>query len=210
MTIPPGCCEMCRGRPAISFESTPRARQRRERSFASPSGSFAISSATASGSSFGDPREPFELGERQAERLAEVTDGPARSVGRETRDERGVLVPVALGELDDQLLADVAREVEVDVGHRVQLAVQEAAERETRGDRVDVRETRQVADERPDRAAPSPPGRQRMSRRFPSAHLARHLGRELEHLPMEEEESFEPQLMDQRELFIQPSPRLTK
>ena len=121
-----------------------------------------------------------------------------------------MLVPVALGERDDQLLADVAREVEVDVGHRVELAVQEAAERETGGDRVDVREPRQVADERADRAAPPAPGRQRMPRRFPSAHLPRHLGGELEHLPVEEEESFEPELVDQRELLLQPSPRLPK
>ena len=44
-----------------------------------------------------------------------------------------MLVPVALDERDDQLLADVAREVEVDVGHRVELAVQEAPERQVRG-----------------------------------------------------------------------------
>jgi hypothetical protein len=41
-----------------------------------------------------------------------------------------VLAAVALGDGDDQLLADVAREVEVDVGHGRQLAVEEAPERE--------------------------------------------------------------------------------
>ena len=66
--------------------------------------------------SVGDARESLELGERQPERLAEIADRPARAVGGEARDEGGVLVPVALGERDDQLLADVAREVEVDVG----------------------------------------------------------------------------------------------
>ena len=85
--------------------------------------------------SLGDAREPLELGEREAERLADVADRAARAVGREARDERGVLAPVALGDRDDQLLADVAREVEVDVGDRVELAVQEAAEREAGGDR---------------------------------------------------------------------------
>ena len=55
------------------------------------------------------------------ERLADVADRAARAVGREAGDERGVLAAVALGDGDDQLLADVAREVEVDVGHRVEL-----------------------------------------------------------------------------------------
>ena len=65
----------------------------------------------------GDAREPLELGERQPERLADVADRTAAAVRGEARDERGVLAPVALGDADDQLLADVAREVEVDVGH---------------------------------------------------------------------------------------------
>ena len=46
MTIPPGCWEMWRGRPAISEQSAPNARQRGERSFVAASGSAAISSAT--------------------------------------------------------------------------------------------------------------------------------------------------------------------
>ena len=65
----------------------------------------------------GEPRETLELRERETERLPHVTDRAARAVGREARDECGVLAPVALGDADDELLADVAREVEVDVGH---------------------------------------------------------------------------------------------
>src|SRR6185437_13322559 len=75
-----------------------------------------------------DAREPFELGERQAECLADVADRATRAIRREARDERGVLVAVALGDADDQLLADVAREVEVDVGHRRELAVEEPSQ----------------------------------------------------------------------------------
>ena len=86
----------------------------------------------------GEPRQALELGERQAERLAQVADRAARVVGREAGDERRMLGAVALDDGDDQLLADVAREVEVDVGHAGHLAVQEAAEREAGGDRVDV------------------------------------------------------------------------
>ena len=46
ITMPPGCCEMCRGRPAISVHSSANARQRGERSFVSASGSAASSSRT--------------------------------------------------------------------------------------------------------------------------------------------------------------------
>ena len=119
----------------------------------------------------GDAREPLELGERQAERLADVADRAARAVGREGGDERGVLAAVALGDADDQLLADVAREVEVDVRDRGELAVQEAAERQVGLDRVDVREAGQVADDRADRAAAAAAGRERVARRAGAAHL---------------------------------------
>ncbi len=47
-----------------------------------------------------------------------------------------------------------------------------------------------------------------MARRLPSAHLARDLGSELEHLPVEQEEPGEAELADQRELLLQPGPRL--
>ena len=46
MIIPPGCCEMWRGRPAISAQHSTNARQRGERSFRFASGSVARSSAT--------------------------------------------------------------------------------------------------------------------------------------------------------------------
>jgi len=85
-----------------------------------------------------DARQPLELGERQAERLPHVPDRAPRAIGREARDERRVLVPVALGDGDDQLLADVSREVEVDVWHGVELPVEEPAEREVGSHRIDV------------------------------------------------------------------------
>ena len=123
--IPPGCCETWRGRPAISPVSQAKARQRFDWSFRSPSGSRATSSPTRFAFQPSESRaEPLELGEREAERLPDVADRAARAAGREARDERGVLASVALGHADDELLADVAREVEVDVRHRDQLAVE--------------------------------------------------------------------------------------
>ena len=89
-------------------------------------------------------------------------------------------------------------------GHRLQLAVEEAAERELARDRVDVRKPRQVADDRADRAAAAAPGRQEAPRRAGAAHLPRALPGQLEHLPVEQEEPREPELVDQRELLVEP------
>ncbi len=192
---------MWRGSPAISRVSSAKARQRGESSRRSASGSSASSSATLLRvPAVGDAREPLQLGEREPERLADVADRAARAVGGEAGDERGVLAPVALGDAEDQLLADVAREVEVDVRHRHQLAVEEAAEREVLRDRVDVREAGQVADDRPHRRAPAPAGRQPAPRRARPADPVRELPRQLEHLPVEEEEAGEAELVDQPEL----------
>ena len=154
-----------------------------------------------------DAGEAFQLGEREPERLAQVADRAARAVRGEGGDEGGVLVPVALGHADDQLLADVAREVEVDVRHRGELAVEEPADREIGLDRVDVREPGQVADDRADRAAAPSPGRERVPGRAGPAHLVRDLAGELEHLPVEQEEAGELQLGDQGQLLSQPGCR---
>ena len=96
-------------------------------------------------------REPFELRVRQAERLADVADRTAAAVRRERRDECRVVAAVAFRDGDDQLLANVTRKIEVDVGNAGEVAVQEPAEREVGLDRIDMRETGQVADERADR-----------------------------------------------------------
>ena len=101
------------------------------------------------------------LGEREAERLPDVADGAARAVRREARNERGVIAPVALGHADDELLADVAREVEVDVRDRGQLAVEEAPERRLVRHRIDVREPGEVADDRAHGAPRPRPGREK-------------------------------------------------
>ena len=205
MTIPPGCCEMWRGRPAISVQSAPNARQRGERELRRRVGERGdLVGDALRVPAVGQPREPLEVGVREAERLADVADRAARAVRREGRDERCVLRAVALDDADDELLADVAREVEVDVGHRRELAVQEAAEREVVRDRIDVREAGQVADERADRRAAPAPGRQDVPHRAGAAHLERDLARELEHLPVEEEEAGEAELVDQRELLLEP------
>jgi hypothetical protein len=151
----------------------------------------------------GEPRQPLEVGEREAERLADVADRAARAVRGEARDERCVLASVSLRDADDELLADVPRKVEVDVRDRGELAVDEAAEREVRLHRVDVREPGEVADERADRRSTPASGREQVTHRPRAAHLERNLARELEHLPVEEEEAGEPELVDQRKLLVE-------
>jgi hypothetical protein len=75
-----------------------------------------------------------------------------------------VLVAVLLRDGDDELFADVAREVEVDVGHGGELAVEKAPERQVGGDRIDMRETGQVADHRPHGAPAAAARREQMAR----------------------------------------------
>ncbi len=116
-----------------------------------------------------------------------------------------MLAPVPLGDANDELLADVAREVEVDVRDGRELAVQEAAERELVRDGIDVREPGEVADDGADRASPPPARREEAPRRVRPAHLARALAGDLEHFVVEEEEAGEPELVDERELVFQAS-----
>ena len=114
-----------------------------------------------------------------------------------------MLPAVALGDRDDQPLADVAGEVEVDVRHRHDLPVQEAPEREVVRHRVDVREPGQVADDRADRASASAPGRQERARRPAPTHLQRAAPRDLEHLVVQQEEPGQAELLDQPELALE-------
>ncbi len=104
--------------------------------------------------------QPLHLAGRQAQCLAEVADRAARPVGSEGRDQRRALGPVALVHPRDQLLADVAREVEIDVRDFGQLLVEEAPQEEIVLHRVDVGEAGQVADQRADARAPSTARRQ--------------------------------------------------
>ena len=96
----------------------------------------------------GAPRDAIELTRGQAEGLAELADRATRTKRRGRSDERGTVVPVDLRDSGDQRGADVAGEVDVDVGQARDVFVQEAADRQVVLDRVDMRQTGQVADDR--------------------------------------------------------------
>ena len=209
--MPPGCWETWRGRRAISAVRPAKARQRLEPSFVLGVGqALQLVADLARVPAVRQARQPFQLAEGQPERLADVSDRAARAVGREAGHQRRVLFSVALDDAHDQLLADVAREVEVDVGHAGHLAIEEAPERELGGDRIDVREPGQVADDRADRAAAPAPGRQHAARRAGPAHLGGDLARQLEHLVVQAEKSRQPELLDQPQLLVEAGARLRR
>ena len=136
----------------------------------------------------------------------------ARPVGREGGDESGAVGAVDLVDAGDQDLADVAREVEVDVGHRLpelplDLLVEEAAGEEAFLHRVDVGEAGQVADDRADAGAAAAPRRQDRARRLRPPHLERHLARQLEQVAVEEEEAGEAEVADRPQLLLELAPR---
>ncbi len=92
-------------------------------------------------------------------------------------------------------------------GSPLQVLVQEAPQRQLAGDRVDVREPRQVAHERGDRGAAPAPGRQQRAHRVGPADLHGDLARQLEHVVVEQEEARQAEPLDHAQLLLQARPR---
>ena len=149
-------------------------------------------------------RHPLELARRQPEDLAELADRAARAERRERRDQRGALAPVAVVDPRDQDLADVAREVEVDVGQRGELLVEEAPEEQVVGHRVDVREAGEVADDRGHGRPATAPRREQRPRRVGPADLHGDVARELEQVAVQDEEAREAEAGDHPQLLLEP------
>ena len=93
-------------------------------------------------------RHQFDFAERQIERLADFPHRRSQPVGRKRANQSHMLGAVACVHAQDQLFTDLAREIEVDVRHRGECLVQKAAEKELVGDRIDVRQAEQIADDR--------------------------------------------------------------
>src|SRR5207244_7642161 len=106
-------------------------------------------------------------------------------------------------------IAGLSWEVEIDVRHRGEALVQEPPDEEPRGDRIDVRQAEQVADDGGDRRAPSPTGEEVAVR---PARAAPHVGRDfpgqLEQVVIDEKEPREPVALDQPQLLAEPALRL--
>ncbi len=110
--------------------------------------------------SFAAARHALDLPSRQPKRLAQLPDRAACPERRKGRHQGGAVVAIALVDARDQGLPDVAWKVEVDVRQRGQLLVQKAPDQQLVGDRIDVREAGQVADNRGHARASATPGRQ--------------------------------------------------
>jgi hypothetical protein len=206
-TIPPGCWEAWRGSPSLGADlDQPSPAHRIGPSLADRHRDVAAQRLSAA-VVVDHPRHPLDLPRRQPQGLAEVAHDPLRAVGRKGSDQRRALGAVALVHARDQLLADVAGEVEVDVGHRAHLLVQEAAGEQSRLDRVDVREPGQVADDRADARAAPPPGGQGPARRLGPADLDRDLAGQLEQVAVQQEEAGEAKRADDPQLLFQPTAR---
>ena len=146
--------------------------------------------------------DPLDLPRRQTERLADLAHRAAWAVGREGGDQGGVIVAVALDHPRDQPLADVAGEVEVDVGHRGRFGVEEPPGEEFGLDGIDVGEAGQVADDRGDARPSSPPRRQDRAGRVGATDLEGDVAGQLEHVAVQEEEAGEVEVADDPELVL--------
>ena len=151
----------------------------------------------------GHARHPLNLALWQRQRLAQVADGSAHAVGGEGGHQRGVVVAVAALDLEDQALADVAREVEVDVGDAGLIARQEPADEQLRRHRVDVGEADQVADDRADAGAAAAAGGQQAAGGALAAHLEGDVAGQLEDVAVQEEEAGQAVVVDQGQLLVQ-------
>src|SRR2546429_504652 len=139
----------------------------------------------------------LDLSKRQIERLADLAHRGAEPVGGEGADQPHVLVAVALVDPPDQLLADLAREVEVDVGYRCEALVQEPAQEQAVCDRGDVRQAEQGADDGRHRRAAAPArGQGSQGPAGAPAHVGRHLACQVEQVVIDQEEPTESMVFD--------------
>jgi hypothetical protein len=77
---------------------------------------YVLSHGAVSAPSLRSTGDTLDLTRRETEGLAEVPDRCTRAVGRERGNERRAVCTEVLRDASDQLRADVAGEVDVDVG----------------------------------------------------------------------------------------------
>ncbi len=157
----------------------------------------------------GEFRNLFEFTRRQIERLAKLPDGRAEAIRGKRAHEPRVLRPVTLVDATDELFADLAGEVQIDIGNRGQGLVEKPTQEQSIRDGIDVGESEEIADNRRHRRTAAPAG-QHAARR-PSrvaSHVRRHLAGEIEEVMVDEKEATEAMAVDQAQLFRQPVLRI--
>ena len=79
---------------------------------------------------------------------ADVAQHAARLQGAEGDDLRHLVAAVALLHVADHLVAAVLAEVDVEVGHRHALGIEEALEQQPEADRIEIGDGQRVGDQR--------------------------------------------------------------
>ena len=154
MTMPPTCCDRCRGKPTSSPTSATSRPPRNE------SGSMPASrQRSASCASRWWPSRLFGQGvdaiERQAQGLAHVADGRAGAIGDDLGGHAGPLAAVLVVEYCSTSSRPLVLEIDVDVGGLVALAADEALEQHVDPVGIDRRHAQAIADGRVGRRAAS-------------------------------------------------------
>src|SRR5581483_3691555 len=104
-------------------------------------------------------RDRISLGERKAERAADVLDRRLRLQRAEGGDLRDFVGAVFLLDVADDLIAPADAEIDVDIGHRFALGVEKALEQQTVSDRIEVGDLERIGDEASRRRAAARPHR---------------------------------------------------
>jgi hypothetical protein len=136
-------------------------------------------------------RDLVDLGIRDVQASSRIAEDRPRRHRPERDDLRHVRAAVLPGDVVDDALAVAEAEIDVDVGHRDPLGVQEALEEKIELHRVDVGDPHAVGDERAGRrSAPGPDGNPL-------------LAREPDEIPHDEEVAREPHVANHLDLARQ-------
>ena len=137
-------------------------------------------------------RDPVHVGVGHAEDTPHVADRGLGAERPERDDVRDPVAPVALGDVADDLVPAVVGEIDVHVGHRDPLRVQESLEEQAVTHRIDVRDAQAVGRQRARGRAASGPDHDPL------------LARVADEVPHDQEVTREAHLLDHGKLVGQP------
>src|SRR5438876_4477113 len=150
--------------------------------------------------------DELDLAQGQVECLADFAHGRPQSIRGEGTHEARMLGAIACVHAADQLLTDLAREIEIDVWHRRERLVQKTAQKELVGDRVDMRQAEEIADDRGDRGAASPAGQQVAAGAARAApNVRRDVARQVKEVMINKKEAAELVMLDEPQFFVEPA-----
>ena len=167
-------------------------------------------------------RDLVDVAERHLQHASDVADHRLRLHRAERDDLRHVLAAVLAGDVVDHLTAPPLAEVDVDVGHRHALRVQEPFENQVEVERVDVGDAQRVGDEAPGRRSAAGPHRNplfaRVADEIPDDHEVPGVLHLLDHLDLVREAALvlvdrvreragQRQLLQPRQTLLEPFPR---